>query len=123
MTEPGARPEKPREQALEYRISRARKSKKIAAIAHDKVGGYKTVMSTIAVDVAQKQLPELIRRARGGEEIIITDGERPVVRLEPIEDARRPRVPGRLKGKLKVPERLFDPLPPEELERCWGARA
>jgi antitoxin (DNA-binding transcriptional repressor) of toxin-antitoxin stability system len=60
--------------------------------------------------------------AREGEEIIITDGNRPVARLEPVDDTRKPRVPGRLKGKLKVPERLFDPLPPEELERWWGER-
>jgi hypothetical protein len=40
-----------------------------------------------------------------------------------IEDAPKPRVPGRLKGKLKSPKGLFDPLPQEELDRWWGKSA
>ncbi len=40
-----------------------------------------------------------------------------------IDDAPKPRVPGRLKGKLQCPKGLFDPLPPEELDRWWGKSA
>jgi prevent-host-death family protein len=72
-------------------------------------------MSTVAVDRAQKELPELIRRVRDGEEIIITDHDRPVVRLEPILVTRKERRPGRWKGRFTVPERLFEPLTEEEL--------
>jgi len=40
-----------------------------------------------------------------------------------LKDEPRPRAPGRLKGKLQSPKTLFDPLPPEELDRWWGESA
>jgi prevent-host-death family protein len=80
-------------------------------------------MSTVAIDRAQKDLPELIRRARDGEEIIITDDDRPVARLEPLAAVGKERKPGRWKGRFTVPERLFEPLTEEELAWLSGERS
>jgi prevent-host-death family protein len=80
-------------------------------------------MSTVAVDRAQRELPELIRRVRDGEEIIITDHDRPVARLEPVLAPRKERRPGRWKGRFIVPERLFEPLTDEELAWLSGERS
>jgi prevent-host-death family protein len=43
-------------------------------------------MQTLTPEYAAQHLAELIDRARGGEEIVIAQGGRPVVRLVPIDD-------------------------------------
>ena len=49
---------------------------------------------------------------------MIARGDKPVVRLVPVDAPRPKRVPGTLKGKLEVPDSFFDPLPEDEL-RLW----
>ena len=77
-------------------------------------------MTIIEIDSARKELAELIKRARSGEEIVIADHDRPVARLEPLGFEGKDRVPGRLKDKLTIPQGLFDPLPEDELHRWLG---
>ncbi|HTC08939.1 MAG TPA: type II toxin-antitoxin system prevent-host-death family antitoxin [Acetobacteraceae bacterium] len=62
---------------------------------------------------AKTQLSRLVDRAIAGEEIVIARAGKPVVRLVPVDGAA-PRQPGLLKG-LAVPDRLFEPLPEDEL--------
>ncbi|HEX8245413.1 MAG TPA: type II toxin-antitoxin system prevent-host-death family antitoxin [Longimicrobium sp.] len=69
----------------------------------------------VNVDVARADLPGLIERACAGEEIVITQGTEPVVKLTPVSDIKPPREPGSLKGELVVPDEFFDPLPADEL--------
>jgi antitoxin (DNA-binding transcriptional repressor) of toxin-antitoxin stability system len=77
-------------------------------------------MDTIPTNRAERELSELIHRAASGETIILEapSGER--VRLEPVEECDQDRVPGLLKGKIKVPARLFEPMTAEELRLWYG---
>jgi len=43
--------------------------------------------------------------------------------MEPFVPVAKDRVPGRLKGKMKVPERLMEPMTEEELRDWYGADA
>lgn len=77
-------------------------------------------MITISVETAGKDLGRLIEQARAGEEVVITKGNEPVAKLVAVGRARKPRVPGRLKGKLDIPDAFFfDPLPEDEL-KLWS---
>lgn len=76
-------------------------------------------MTTITIHQAEKNLAALLARVRAGEEIVISDGERPGVKLSSLTTSYRGR--GALKGKIKVTdEDLFEPLPDEEIARWWG---
>lgn len=72
----------------------------------------------VNVHEAKTQLSRLLEQVEAGEEIIIARAGKPVARLVPL--ANRPlRQPGRLKGKIHVPDSFFDPMTEEEL-REWG---
>jgi prevent-host-death family protein len=57
-------------------------------------------MSTITLEEAQVQLPELVEKLTAGEEVIITRDGKPVGRLLPPELPRGVPLIGRGKGKL-----------------------
>jgi antitoxin (DNA-binding transcriptional repressor) of toxin-antitoxin stability system len=84
-------------------------------------------MEDVSVAHAKDHLEELIERAGKGEDIRISDPRRGTVRLLPVSppDARpRPeRQPGRWKGRLTVPARLFEPLTDEELAWLSGEQS
>jgi prevent-host-death family protein len=75
-------------------------------------------MSITTIHEAKTNLSRLIEKAERGEEVIIARGKKPVVKLVPVEEPPKKRVPGLWKGKYTIPEAFFDPLPPEELE-AW----
>lgn len=78
-------------------------------------------MTTIALEKASQHLPELINRARAGEEIVITRGNEAVARLVGVVAENLPRKAGALKGKINLPDSFFfDPLSEEEVKRWWG---
>ena len=52
------------------------------------------MIRTIDVHDAQTQFLELWSLVRDGNEVIITDGQKPVMRLLPINEAPSPRVAG-----------------------------
>lgn len=60
---------------------------------------------TVTLSQAQADLAELIHRLTPGEELVITENERPVARLtaEPTAPAKR-REPGLLKGMITIVE-------------------
>lgn len=60
---------------------------------------------------AKTQLSQLVTRVEGGEEIVIARGGRPVARLVPYERKAPDRVPGRMKGRIKIHDNFDDPLP------------
>jgi antitoxin (DNA-binding transcriptional repressor) of toxin-antitoxin stability system len=62
-------------------------------------------MTTITVEEAQAQLSQLLRQLGPGEEIVITEGERPLAKLigQP-RPPRKPRQPGTARGKLILRE-------------------
>jgi len=67
------------------------------------------------VHQAKTQLSKLIASALEGEEVVIARGSKPVVRLTPVEPAKKKRVFGALKGKIAFSDSFFDPLPDDEL--------
>ena len=96
-------------------------------------------MEEIDLRHAKEHLEELIERARRGEDVRISDAKGKAVRLLPVEGScadptyprgtdpmppfvplKEPRIPGRLAGKMKVPERLMEPMSEEELKDWYG---
>lgn len=70
-------------------------------------------MATITLEEAQATLPDLVHRLAPGEEIVITENDRPVARLVPpapsSEQRKAPRL-GTLRGTVLSMEHFDDPL-------------
>ncbi len=77
-------------------------------------------MASVTIHKAKTNLSKLIARAEAGEEVVITRGRDPVVRLVPVSTGKRRLGFGMLKGKVPdLPDEFFfAPLPEEEL-RLW----
>jgi prevent-host-death family protein len=71
------------------------------------------------VHQAKTNLSRLIEEACEGGEVVIARGKQPVVKLVPLASSRKTRVPGRLKGKIRIFREFFKPLTKAELAR-WG---
>ncbi len=66
-------------------------------------------MSTITLEEAQSQLPQLIGKLEPGEEVIITSGNQPVARLiGERKKKKQPRQFGALKGTVLYMAPDFD---------------
>jgi antitoxin (DNA-binding transcriptional repressor) of toxin-antitoxin stability system len=94
-------------------------------------------MDTFELAKAKDQLEDLVRLAAAGKDVLITDARYGTMRLTPVRESSPPlryldtlppfvplsqdRVPGRLEGKLKMPEGLFDTMTDEELSDWYGA--
>ena len=76
-------------------------------------------MTVVNVHEAKTQLSRLLALAEAGEEVVIARRGEPVVRLVACK-TRKERRPGRLKGKVVIPDDFFDPLPDEELKLWEG---
>jgi prevent-host-death family protein len=66
---------------------------------------------------AKSTLSRLVQRALDGEEVVIARNGEPLVKLVPIPKTLKPRVPGRLKGKIWVSPDFDAPDP--ELEQLF----
>ncbi len=75
-------------------------------------------MTTVKIHHAKTHLSRLIEKACSGEEVIISRGDEPLVRLQPLREKKGQRKPGSMKGKLKVGPEFFEPLPEAEL-KSW----
>jgi len=71
------------------------------------------------VHQAKTNLSRLIREACKGGDVVIARGKEPVVKLVPLANTRKKRVPGRLKGKIRILPGLFKPMSKRELAE-WG---
>ena len=75
--------------------------------------------TTVNTYEAKTHLSRLLERVERGEEIIIARAGRPVARLVPIANQRKPRVPGAWKGRIwMAPD--FDELPEDILAAFEG---
>jgi prevent-host-death family protein len=72
-----------------------------------------------SVHAAKTQLSRLIERAEAGEEVVIARGRTPVVRLVPVNARKMGRRFGAMRGRARVTDAFFGPLPPEELD-AWN---
>jgi antitoxin (DNA-binding transcriptional repressor) of toxin-antitoxin stability system len=95
-------------------------------------------MENVDLNHAKAHLEDLITRAASGEDVRISDPKFGTVRLlpmprtpdltaaritdtmEPFVPLKEPRKSGRWKGKLTVPDNLFDPMTEEELNDWYG---
>ncbi len=79
-------------------------------------------MTTVNVGEAKTHLSRLLAQVEEGEEVVIARNGKPVAQLVPCErEQAKPRgkpIFGSLKGKIKLDDSFFDPLPEEEL-RLW----
>ena len=77
-------------------------------------------MHVVNVHQAKTELSRLLARVETGEEVVIARRGQPVARLVACK-APVKRQPDVLKGKIVVPDTLFDPPPEEELA-AWEGR-
>jgi prevent-host-death family protein len=69
---------------------------------------------------AKSSLSRLVEPALAGEEIVIARNGEPLVKLVPVPKERKPRVPGRYKGKIWIaPDFEFTDAEIEELFERW----
>ena len=73
---------------------------------------------TVDLYDAKTNLSQLVERAAAGEEIIIAKAGRPLARLVPLQVRTEPRVPGLLKGKIRIGPDFDDPLP-DDIARAF----
>jgi prevent-host-death family protein len=60
-------------------------------------------MATVTVQEAQAKLPDLIRQLTAGDEVVITENNRPVARLVSAKSSVRQRPgPGLCKGMITI---------------------
>jgi prevent-host-death family protein len=59
-------------------------------------------MEIVNVHEAKTKLSALIKKVLDGEEVVIAKNNDPVIQLIPYEKRRKKRIPGLLKGKLKI---------------------
>jgi prevent-host-death family protein len=64
---------------------------------------------------AKAHLSELIAKACAGEEVIIAHGKNRIVKLVPITDPKKERVPGGFEGQFSWTDDAFDPLTEDEM--------
>lgn len=82
-------------------------------------------MDKYDIKYASEHLDELTERAKRGEEVSIGVPGQGMFRIQHVgasdapDTPRRP-VPGQWKGRLTIPERLFEPLSDIELEWLSG---
>jgi len=63
-----------------------------------------------SISEARAELSALVEAARNGEEILIIDPGKPVVRLVAVRGAAQPRKPGSMAGEIGIADD-FDDLP------------
>lgn len=68
---------------------------------------------TVNVDEAKKDLAELIKKALAGEEVIVAEDGKPVVKIVSMQE--KPCLPpaGIFKGEITMSDDFNDPLPDE----------
>ncbi|MCY3645891.1 MAG: type II toxin-antitoxin system Phd/YefM family antitoxin [Chloroflexota bacterium] len=76
-------------------------------------------MTTVNIHEAKTHLSRLLAQVEAGEDIVIARNGKPVARLVPCEEQGR-REFGVLKGRIKLDDSFFDPLPEEELAAWEG---
>ena len=75
-------------------------------------------MEITNISEAKTQLSALIEKVINGEEVIIGKAGKPVAKIVPYDVCEAPRIPGALRGKIKMAED-FEELP-EEIAEAFG---
>ena len=72
-------------------------------------------METVNIYAAKTRLSQLVDKAAGGEDVVVSRNGKPLVRITRLEAAKRRIKFGVLKGKLTVPVDFDAPLPDDVL--------
>lgn len=67
-------------------------------------------MSSVAIDVAQKELPKLIKDVMLGGHVVITKEKKPVAELVPVSQSKPTPTFGSAKGMISMAEDFDVPL-------------
>lgn len=78
-------------------------------------------MQTVNIHEAKTQFSKLIEAVAQGEEIVIAKAGKPAARLVPVQAAKPVRVPGALKGKMRIADD-FDAALPDVLQAAFEGR-
>ena len=73
-------------------------------------------MQQINIHEAKTQLSRLIAE---GKEVIIARYGQPVAKLVPLKPMQKDRSPGTARGKIKIKQDFFDPLPDDILNEFY----
>ena len=76
-------------------------------------------VSVVNVHQAKTQLSRLLAQVERGEEVVIARNGEPVARLVSLRPAAK-RQFGALRGRIRIDDRFFEPLPEEELAAWEG---
>ena len=76
-------------------------------------------MVTVNVHEAKTHLSRLLAQVEAGEDVVIARNGRPVARLVGVKKPGK-RQFGSMKGRIKLDDSFFDPLPEEELAAWEG---
>jgi prevent-host-death family protein len=68
-------------------------------------------MSKFNIAEAKTHFSKLVEKAMLGEEVIISKGNKPVLKLVPLDKPQRPRKPGSGKGQILYVAPDFDATP------------
>jgi antitoxin (DNA-binding transcriptional repressor) of toxin-antitoxin stability system len=77
-------------------------------------------MKQVTIHAAKTNLSKLIEAALGGEDIVIARGDKPVVRLVPVQ--RGAFKVGLLEGRLGSVPDFLEPMPDADLDLWEGGR-
>jgi len=67
---------------------------------HDSICCVQSTMTSLPIQLAQAQLPELIHQLAPGDEVVITENDQPVARILPPRPAQVSRKLGSLRGTV-----------------------
>lgn len=67
-------------------------------------------MTSVTLEEARSRLAELIEAAQSGEEVVISDADRPVAKLVPVAEQPHDRKAGSAKGKIVIADDFDEPL-------------
>lgn len=68
------------------------------------------IMTSVALDIAQKELPDLIENVKLGGHVVITKDKTPVAELVPVTGSKVSPIFGSAKGMIKISEDFDIPL-------------
>ena len=77
-------------------------------------------MTTVNIHEAKTNLSRLLAQVEAGEDVVIARNGKPVARLVACEPPGK-REFGALRGRIKLEDSFFEPLPEAELDAWEGA--
>ncbi len=77
-------------------------------------------MTTVNIHEAKTNLSRLLAQVEAGDDVVIARNGKPVARLVAVEPPAK-REFGALRGRIKLDNSFFEPLPDDELD-AWEGR-